>query len=259
LTFNIFSPAEIKVTDPNGRSTGYDPITGQIITEIPFSWYGKDGGISDLENPDAPPLETFSSLLLSEPIDGTYRVTVTGSGDGGPYTLVTSGQDSQGGHAVQQSQGTIQPGVQLTYYVGYSTIDSRGMILRRLHRLYSTGAYFMVGGYRASTSMDVSESITNPSGLLKFNYRTSTKTCYLSSTSIDRISMSSDNTMVIRGTATVNNQPGYTFIATAIDKGSPGSGLDQFGIEVKDPKGNVFFSCPVTTISGGDLVISIIN
>lgn len=128
LTFNIHSPAEIKVTDPNGRSTGYDQGSGQIITEIPDSSYGKDGGISDLENPDAPPLEIFSSLFVSEPIDGAYRLTVIGTGEG-PYTLVTSGQDSQGGHAVQTSHGTIQPGVELAYRVEYSTTNSAKMAL----------------------------------------------------------------------------------------------------------------------------------
>jgi hypothetical protein len=141
---------------------------------------------------------------------------------------------------------------------GLTAIDWGDFQSMLLHKLNSTGAYLMISGYRATTSMDISEGTTNPSGWLKFNYRTSAKTCYLSSTSIVSTSMS-NATMVIQGTATVNNQPGYTFTAIAIDKGSPGTGLDQFGIEVKDSGGSVFFSAPLTTISGGDLSITAIN
>jgi len=139
---------------------------------------------------------------------------------------------------------------------GFPKVSS--LVFTKLNKLNSTGVYFMAGGYRATASMDVSMTPPNlmPSGWLKFNYRTSTMTCYLSSTQLTEAWMLSDKkTMMIGGFATVNNQPGYYFWAGATDNGSPGAGLDQFSITVLDPHRNTFLYIPSTTISGGDLVI----
>jgi hypothetical protein len=139
---------------------------------------------------------------------------------------------------------------------GFPKVSS--LVFTKLNKLNSTGVYFMAGGYRATASMDVSMTTPNlmPSGWLKFNYRTSTMTCYLSSTQLTEAWMLSDKkTMMIGGFATVNNQPGYYFWAGATDNGSPGAGLDQFSITVLDPQRKTFLYIPSTTISGGDLVI----
>jgi len=94
-----------------------------------------------------------------------------------------------------------------------------------------------------------------PAGSLNFIYRSRKITCYLSSASINSVTHSGYNgssSWVIQGIATVNNQPGYSFTATANVNGGPGLD-DQFGIEVRDPGDKVFFSCPLTTISGGSI------
>jgi hypothetical protein len=121
LTFNIHSPAEILVTDPTGKSTGYDPNTGQLVTEIPDSTYEVEGGISDPENQDIH-TPTFHSLFIPNPIDGTYQVTVIGTG-AGPYTL------EAGDLIVREAQGVIQPGDKLKYHFEYSTTDDNKIVL----------------------------------------------------------------------------------------------------------------------------------
>jgi hypothetical protein len=125
LTFNIRSfSAEILVTDPTGKSTGYDPNTGQLVTEIPDSTYEVEGGISDPENQDIH-TPTFHSLFIPNPIDGTYQVTVIGTG-AGPYTL------EAGDLIVREAQGVIQPGDKLKYHFEYSTTDDNKIVLKKI-------------------------------------------------------------------------------------------------------------------------------
>ncbi len=58
-------PVNLMVTDPLGRRLGYDPMTGQVVEEIPFGFYAE---------PDAEP----QILWIANPVPGEYTVTVTG-------------------------------------------------------------------------------------------------------------------------------------------------------------------------------------
>ncbi len=74
----FMSPGELLVTDPEGRRTGLDPITGISYKEIPEACYQEEfigtddfgGGMHSKQ------------FYLSEPIDGDYTITVTGTGEG---------------------------------------------------------------------------------------------------------------------------------------------------------------------------------
>jgi hypothetical protein len=60
-------PVNLMVTDPQGRRLGYDPVSQQVVQEIPFGFYS---------TPDIEP----QILWIAAPIPGEYTVTVTGWG-----------------------------------------------------------------------------------------------------------------------------------------------------------------------------------
>lgn len=74
LLFQLFSPADILVTDPNGRRAG--TLNGSEINEIPGAFY-------------AGPEALVEYLSIPNPIPGTYTVSVRGTGTGS-YELLTS-------------------------------------------------------------------------------------------------------------------------------------------------------------------------
>ena len=50
------------------------------------------------------------------------------------------------------------------------------------------------------------------------------------------------DTVIFTGTGRWDRQDGYSYIATASDRGEPGRGVDTFNIEVKSPNGQVVFT-----------------
>jgi len=219
------------------------------------------------QNPGTtPPVTTYYRIFPCVGISQDYCYEgKTIYGDAGPFVPVSGGTATLNERCIPFGQGCYLVGwrYEMEYYSVDGLNNQENMHYTWIYFgdppiLYTEGgAYLMVGGYRASISVNkVTELNANtgqsPAGSLNFIYRSSTTTCYLGSTSITSVAHSGDSTSsswVIQGIATVNNQPGYSFTVTATAKG--GAGLDQFGIEVRDPRGNVFFSCPLTTISGG--------
>jgi len=67
---------EVIVIDPSGRRTGFDPITKQILEEIPNSVYFRDGLRNDITG--ALPSEVSHYVQIFQPLPGTYQVIVTG-------------------------------------------------------------------------------------------------------------------------------------------------------------------------------------
>lgn len=83
-TFNIYSPADLLVTDPFGRKTGYDPITGIEYNQIPGSGY--QGESLDDDETDEPSEDHWFVLDIAGPAEGKYTIQVTGT-DTGTYDL----------------------------------------------------------------------------------------------------------------------------------------------------------------------------
>lgn len=84
----ILSPANLYLTDPQGRHTGVDPKTGKIVNEIPGSYY---------TGPNSEP----ELILVFSPINGTYSSAAVGTASGivhfDTWSLTASGS------ALQQS------------------------------------------------------------------------------------------------------------------------------------------------------------
>jgi hypothetical protein len=84
---------------------------------------------------------------------------------------------------------------------------------------------------------------------LAVNHRTGDK---LKATALETTAGTVDDEgfAVITGSAQVNGESGYSFIAKLKDNGEPGKGIDQFSLEVPThPDLNV----PLTTLSGGNI------
>jgi PKD repeat protein len=97
-------PIHLLLTDPLERRLGFDPATGTVYREIPDSVYTRPG---------APP----EILMVGNPLPGTYRVTVTGYGEG-PYDFVVDRAGGSGAVPLMTIRGVTAPDQVETYEVG---------------------------------------------------------------------------------------------------------------------------------------------
>jgi hypothetical protein len=113
----LFSPAEVLVTDPLGRRTGFDPLTNATFNEIPLAGYGRQA-LEDLESDTGDEWREFDVV---EPGDGAYEFTVTGTATG-VYDLqfITVDRDGADQASLNFDQVPTAPGVVHRYVVQYS-------------------------------------------------------------------------------------------------------------------------------------------
>lgn len=102
VEIQLGSPAELLVTDSQGRRTGYDVSTGQIINEIPGSTYTQAAGPATADTLAAG-VHLPKVLAISAPTDDLYTLSVIGTGDG-PYTLSV---DTGGGYDASEINHTV--------------------------------------------------------------------------------------------------------------------------------------------------------
>lgn len=124
LIFRLYSPAEIVVTAPDGKKTGFDPIKNLIYDDIPNSGYEIEA-LDDDETgqPDNHPEKVVD---IGGGVDGEYIVQITGTGSG-TYDLDVMRVNANGNFQdrTEITGIPIEPGVvhqySLTYSVGSST------------------------------------------------------------------------------------------------------------------------------------------
>lgn len=115
------SPGEIILTDPQGRRTGQDPLSGQTYNEIPFSSYEitgydthADDGTTSVE-----PGDMSKVVEVADPIPGEYTVTVTGTG-AGSYDLDIRLLDASYNSSIKEMAGLpISPGAVYKFKYAY--------------------------------------------------------------------------------------------------------------------------------------------
>ncbi len=105
LLFQLFSPADILVTDPLGRRAGFDD--GSEVNEIPGAFY-------------AGPEALVEYLTIPNPIPGTYMVRVRGS-DVGTYELLSSYLEEDGSSDDLSRFGGATLGSEETYQLVLGT------------------------------------------------------------------------------------------------------------------------------------------
>lgn len=118
ISLNLASPAELLVTDPQGRKLGKDPITGILYDEIPGGSYGSEGiGNADSEVPVT--VHQTKNIWITQPEIGNYSIKVIGAG-AGDYTLQSLIYDSQSEPHSQTFTGSIQSNLVIDYNANFT-------------------------------------------------------------------------------------------------------------------------------------------
>jgi len=100
----LLSPGDLYVTDPQGRHTGVDPVTGEVVEEIPGAFYSG--------------AEVEPQFISIEDMSGPWQVQIVGT-DTGSYTLLGEDVHIQG-HGQPQVEGSIEPGALDSYVSAYA-------------------------------------------------------------------------------------------------------------------------------------------
>jgi hypothetical protein len=117
LSIGLASPAELIITDPAGRKTGFDPRTSTEYNENPDAAYFTDQLIADDESGNqTDPIKWFDTAA---PINGDYSIQVIGTGSG-PYHVYIQMYYADGSPASQVFESQIDTGVKHTYSLHYS-------------------------------------------------------------------------------------------------------------------------------------------
>jgi hypothetical protein len=118
------------VADPEGRKTGLDASTGEILYEIPGSAYAFEHLIDDEDpNGEASPVQYVFELF--HPMEGTYTVQVWGS-ESMEYSAYFFGYDDEGNPSTASDIGMTTPGSVHTYLVDYSNMPGQGTTIQVL-------------------------------------------------------------------------------------------------------------------------------
>lgn len=96
LATSLASPANLLITDFEGRKLGFDPSSGEETYEIPRGIYS---GRDDLE-----------LVAIINPLPGEYRVSIVGTGEGEFAAGITYAKDGCNGVASQDNFGQAHPG-----------------------------------------------------------------------------------------------------------------------------------------------------
>ncbi len=117
----LASPAELLVTDPEGRKLGKDPINNGAYNDIPDSSYTMEGAIISSDNP-LDEIHEKKVIYIPNPINGPYDIQVIGTGEGG-YTLTSLIYDDKGdSKETVQKNSTVKGDVQ-EFELDYSKQD----------------------------------------------------------------------------------------------------------------------------------------
>ena len=100
ISIYLHSPAELLLTDPQGRKLGLDPVSGESFKEIPKSYYELTGLTDQVTGQTEEPSK---ELTFSSPINGEYILEVIGTGSG-DYNLEVHAMDS----SLQQSSALVE-------------------------------------------------------------------------------------------------------------------------------------------------------
>jgi hypothetical protein len=147
--FTLHSPANLYVTDAQGRHTGVDPVTGQVVLEIPGSEYS---------GPGTEP----QTISIPDATEGDYSVQLVGTGTGN-YHLDILGAD-QGGELRSTVLGdTISTGESDSYTFHYSAANDADTGIQGVPRI-SIADVTAPEGNAGTTAFDFTVSLDSAPG-----------------------------------------------------------------------------------------------
>jgi hypothetical protein len=119
ISFTLGSPAELLVTDTDGRKLGKDPLTGIVYNDIPEGDYSYD----EVASVDEDFVEHETKVItIPNPKNGEYTLQVIGTG-AGSYSLNTTLANTDGTVDTKDLIGVTQPSQIDTYKVVYTGND----------------------------------------------------------------------------------------------------------------------------------------
>lgn len=118
ISLNLASPAELLVTDPQGRKLGKDPINNIEYNEIPGGSYYQEGiGNPFPEIPTATKESKF--IWIPHPLDGQYDIQVIGT-ETENYKMELLAYDQKGESKDVIHKGDIAPNIVQEFELNYS-------------------------------------------------------------------------------------------------------------------------------------------
>src|SRR3989344_5230027 len=122
IELTLASPAELLITDPDGKKLGKDPANNLTFNQISGASYTEEG-ISDptLDNP-TPTSHRSKHISIPAPLVGNYTVQVIGTGSG-TYTLTSTVSDTEGDLHREVSKGNTIVNLQTAYNLSFSETD----------------------------------------------------------------------------------------------------------------------------------------
>ncbi len=133
VEIQLGSPAELLITDGQGRRTGYDPETGEILNEIPGSTYAQAAGVVTRDQVGAD-VHLPKVLAITAPEDDVFTLEVIGTGVGG-YTLSVDTGGGYGDSEITAIEDTTTPGQVDAYVIDVPVRQSSDRAVTRLREL----------------------------------------------------------------------------------------------------------------------------
>lgn len=228
VVINMHSPADVLVTSPDGKRAGFDPVTGQFLSEIPGSSYSDEGGI-EADDGSGRTTPEFRSLQISVPVGGEYQILLSGTGTGA-YRMEIITRDGSNLYATQNIFGTIATGNTQRFSMLYSATQAEAATLSSPGKLVGGGN---IGA--AAVAANVSSTGTSGAGSVTVNL-TAPGRQLVQSTSI-RTATFQHGVANINGSCTVNGLAGYSFALSVIRTTST-----QVTVQVRDSKGTLIYN-----------------
>ena len=119
----VLAPAQVLITDSNGKRIGFDPATLTVVEEIPNSMYFFDQALADDsgQNPPPPAGAGVHVAVVSTPQAGNYTIDVIAP-DSELYSFAVYGSDRDASLAFNLFEAQPAPGAQPRYNFTYSPI-----------------------------------------------------------------------------------------------------------------------------------------
>lgn len=132
MWIGLASPAELLITDSQGRRLGHNPTTGETFNEIPGGTYSCDG----INNPlsDAETAHCEKVLYIQNPEDDVFSLQVIGTG-AGDYDLTVSTNGSYDNHEWGHTASATTAGEIDSYVIDVPQRDSSARAVERLREL----------------------------------------------------------------------------------------------------------------------------
>lgn len=127
LSIALHSPAELVITAPDGKKTGFDPISQTTYSEIPEAEYGLD----TLSTPDGTATQEQKLFTVHNPLPGSYEIQIIGTG-AGEYSLETTFSNDDEIQKLPVISAQTKPNIEDDYILDFKRMGEVPVISRTI-------------------------------------------------------------------------------------------------------------------------------